>query len=444
MSELRIFDEKLELLDRAQIAALQLSKLKAMLKHVYQTNAFYASKWKAAGVDVDKINTLSDFAASVPMVEKKDFVSDQDAHPPFGQRLAHPMSLPGRLDIYTTSGTSGQGVEVHAQTKREIQVMEYLYGFLFRWAGLSEGDHVLMTLPVTMLGGGRIEYMGALAYDLSVYPTGNYDAAQKLQILERFRPKALYGSTSYFGHLAAVSGKEPPCSSVKTLLTGLEGTGFSFLKSLEEKWQAKAADRFGCTQMRGDFMFTDETGVGNDKPGVLYNIDPFVLLEVLDTTTGRPVADGEYGELVVTSLYHFDNPVIRNRLRDGAVFRRGGARGSRRAFSGVEVASISRTDDVKKIKGINVFPQAIDDLLFQLPEVEEYRVVLTSSKDLTDVVTVKIMPKKSNPPEADELFVEQVANSLRKKIGIRINVELVPELPRSEYKARRWSDERIR
>ena len=74
------------------------------------------------------------------MVEKKDFVADQEAFPPFGSRMAHPLSLKGRLDLYTTSGTSGQGVEIHAQTPRELSVTEELYGYYFTWAGLQAGD----------------------------------------------------------------------------------------------------------------------------------------------------------------------------------------------------------------------------------------------------------------------------------------------------------------
>lgn len=441
----RVFDARLESMSQPEIRDLQLQKLRHMLVHVSQTNDFYQRMWKQAGVDVESIRSIEDFAAAVPMVEKKDFVADQKEYPPFGSRFRHPMSLKERLDVFTTSGTSGQGVEIHAQTKRELAAMEHMYGFYFRWAGLEPGDSLLLTLPITMMAGGRIEYQGAIGNDLTVYPAGNVDAKQKLELLERFQPKALYGSTSYFGHLGSLSGKSPPCPSVKVLLTGLEGAGLSFLKRLEEQWQAKAADRFGCSQMRADFMFTDEQGVGEPgKPGILYNIDPYVLLEVIDTTTGLPVNDGEFGEMVVTSLYHFDNPVIRNRLRDGGIFRRGGAPGARRNFGGIEVASIARTDDVKKVKGVNLFPQAVDDLLFSLADVEEYQVVLTSSSSMSDIATVQIMTKSALDPRAAAAFRKTASDRLRERMGISFEVELVGDLPRSEYKARRWRDERQR
>lgn len=443
MADKRIFDPSVELIDREAVESIQLTKLLEMLRHIWSTNDFYRSKWQEAGVKLDAIKSFADFAAAIPLVEKGDFVADQKAYPPFGSRLAHPLSLKQRLDLYTTSGTSGQGVEIHAQTERELRVMEHIYGFYFHWAGMTPGDRTFLTLPITMLGGGRIEYQGAIAHGLTVMPAGNYDARQKLDLIERFRPRALYGSTSYFGHLAALSAN-PKDAGIEVLLTGLEGVGFSFLKRLEEQWGARAADRFGCTQMRGDFMFTAEEGVGEDRAGVLLNLDPFVYLEMLDTTTGLPVQDGEFGELVVTSLYHFDNPVVRNRLRDGAIFRRPRKGSSFRAFSGIEVASVARTDDVKKVKGINLYPQAVDDLMFTIPEVDEYQVVLRSAADMSDIARIDIMPKSSVSLEGRDDFVKRIGVLLREKMGISFAVEIVSEVQRSEYKARRWRDERIR
>ncbi len=442
MSDARlIHDPRYELADEATIRRLQLRRLREMLRYANATNDFYRERWAAAGVDVERIDSIEAFAAMVPTVEKRDFVEDQIAHPPFGKRLARPFALGERLEVYTTSGTSGQGVEVHAQTGRELQSMVDMYGFMFRWAGLSPGDITLMTLPITMLGGGRIEWQGAVGYGLTVLPAGNVDAATKLELLDRFQPRVLYGSTSYFGHLLAISDRTPPAPSVEVLMTGLEGVGFSYLESLAAGWQARVADRFGCTQLRSDFMFTCEHGIGTPgRPGLLHNLDPFILLEVIDPETGRPVADGEFGEMVVTSLYHLDNPVVRCRLRDGGVWHPGSYCPCGRPFGGLEVASVTRTDDVKKVKGINIFPQAVDDLLFSFAEVEEYQVLLTSDETMADVASLQVMVG-SGPRRG---FTEMVADGLKHRIGIHFAVSIVDELPRSEYKARRWRDERVR
>jgi phenylacetate-CoA ligase len=436
----RIHDPRYELADADAIRALQVRRLRELLRYVHATNDFYRERWDAAGVDVERVDSLEALSALVPMVEKRDFVEDQNAHPPYGRRLARAMSLGERMEVYTTSGTSGQGVEIHANSTRELDRMVEVYRYLFRWAGLQAGDVALMTLPVTMLGGGRIEWQGATGYGLTVLPGGNVDAKAKLALLDRFKPRALYGSTSYFGHLLAVAEQRPPAPSLEILLTGLEGVGFSYLEQLAAGFDATIADRFGCTQLRADFMFTCEHGIGTSaRPGLLHNIDPYLITEIIDPETGRHVPDGEFGELVITSLYAFDNPVVRCRLRDGGVWHPGAYCPCGRPFSGVEVASITRTDDVKKVKGINIFPQAVDDLVFSFSGVSEYRVVLTSDERMADIATVQLMLAGPADGVADE-----VAAALHRRIGIHFAVEIVPELERSEYKARRWRDERVR
>ena len=443
--ELRFENEHFERSDPAAIRAYQWDRLKPLLAHVLETNEFYADGWRAAGVDLDRVNSLEDFSSIIPMFEKKDYVDDQLRHPPFGKRLEHAVSLGEQIEVYTTSGTSGQGVEVHAQTMRELKEMQIMYRYMFRWAGIKPGDHIFFTLPVTMLGGGRIEYQGALGYGLTTYTVGNDSAQRKLELVKRFRPTAMFGSTSYFGHLAALAEDRDALSSVGVLLAGLEGAGFSYLEQLEQTWQAKAHDRFGCTQLKSDFMFTCEHGIGSaSRPGMLHNLDPFIFMEVIDPETGVHVEDGEFGELVFTSLYHIDNPVIRCRVRDGGVYRSHGYCACGRPFSGIEVASVGRTDDVKKVKGVNIYPQAVDDKLYSLPLVDEYEIVLTSNAQLSDVATVNVMPKRVLAAEEKQSFCQVVRQGLRDATGIQFECELVDALERSEYKARRWKDERTR
>jgi phenylacetate-CoA ligase len=441
--ERRINDARFELASPEAIRAVQQRKLQALVHFVWATNPFYREHWRAGGVQLDRdTDSLEAFAAGVPWVQKGDFLADQAAHPPYGRRFEHALSLGERLDFYTTSGTSGQGTEAHAQTVRELAEMERVYAYGFRWAGLAPGDGVALTLPITMLAGGRVEMQGAIGAGMTVYPLGSYDAQRKLELIEQLRPRALYGSSTYFGHLGAVAG-EDAFESIEVLLCGLEGVGFSYFHQLEQRFGARAFDRFGCAQMRSDFMFTCEHGIGSaERPGVLHNIDPYVLLEVIDPETGRHVGDGEFGELVVTSLYHLDNPLVRCRLRDGGVYRAPGSCSCGRPFAGVELASIGRVDDVKKVKGVNIYPQAVDDLLYSFAEVEEYRVLLRSSAELADLATVQIMTRAPLPEDEREGFAHTVAGALRERVGIGFAVELSAELPRSEYKARRWHDER--
>lgn len=437
----RFYDREVETLSREELDRLQLKKLLKMLDHVSKTNPFYANHWKDAGIDVSKVKSLEDFRM-IPMVEKKDLVADQNAHPPFGSRSGSVNHNLGRTDLYTTSGTSGQGKELHACSLRELKAMEEIYRYGLTWAGMKPGDIVLLTLPITMLAGGRVEYQGAIAADLTVLPVGNYDAASKIDYVRRFAPKALFGSTSYFGTLAAdMDEGEARKAGVEVLLTGLEAATLPFLESIEDMWGAKAYDRFGCANLRADFMWSDEGGVGKvGAPGLLVNVDPYVLMEVLDPATGQHVADGEFGELVFTSLYHFDNPAIRNRVKDGAVFRKGGRPGAVRHFNGVDMASISRLDDVKKVKGINLYPQAVDELVFSWPEVEQYEVVLTRTDNFNDVATLRLQMRSSVPQAVATEVVARARHAVKERLGINFAIETHEKLEFSDYKARRWKD----
>jgi phenylacetate-CoA ligase len=294
-----------------------------------------------------------------------------------------------------------------------------------------------------MFNGGREELRDGQAYGLAVLPLGSWDAERKLEVMRQFRPRALFGSTSYFAHLRAVGGEEARELGIEVLLTGAEGAGRSLLEQLEREWDARVYDGFGCSQLRMDFLFCCECGIGTrERPGLLHNIDPYILTEVVDPKTGRHVADGEFGELVVTSLYHVDNPMIRCRLRDAGVYHPGAYCNCGRPFGGVEVAGITRTDDMKKIKGVMVSPQVVEDALYSFDEVDEYRVVLRTGTDRSDIARVQIMTKDPMPdPQA---FLSRVVNTLRTRVGVRFDAHLSDDLPRSEYKARRWEDERDR
>lgn len=440
----RIYNAQIETLSREQILALQFQTLKSLLEKVWAENVFYRERWQRAGVSLDKINTIADFTARVPTVEKKDFVEDQMAEPPFGRRHRHALDLGVPMVITNTSGTSGQGVEIHAQTLEEFRTTEHIYGYLMRWSGLGQGDRVFLTLPITMMTGGRCEYHGAVAYGLSVFAVGNYDASRKLELMERYRPRALYGTTSYFGHLAAVSA-EPSSLGTRVLLTGGEGAGFPWLQRLEEAWGAKVFDRYGSTQSGNDHMFSCEAGIGTTtRPGMLHNIDPLVLVEVVDPQNGKQVKDGESGEIIVTSLYHTDTPLIRCRMRDRGVWHDARYCSCGRPFAGIETASIGRFDDMKKVKGVNIWPQAVDGVLFADSLVDEYQVVLTSDRNEADVATLRVMPKRLLSAEDADGWRKDLATRVRARIGIQFAVEVLEPgaIGRSEYKAKRWLDER--
>ncbi len=332
------------------------------------------------------------------------------------------------------------------QSEDEVEAMNDLFRYQLTWAGMKRGEPAFMMLPLTMMAGGRLEYTGIVAFGLSVSLVGNYDAERKLELMRRYRPKALLGTTSYFGHLAAVSDRLPPFEGLRCLITGGEGSGHAYLERLERQWDACVFDRYGSSQMANDHMFSCEAGIGDQsRPGMLHNIEPMVFFEVVDPETGRHVKDGEAGELVLTSLYRTDSPIIRCRMRDRAVYREAAYCACGRPFAGLEIASIGRVDDMKKVKGVNIWPQAVEDAVFAEPAVEDFEIVLASDAREADTATARVMPRGDIAAEDAARLEERLGETLRARIGIRFEVEIIAPgaLARGDLKVRRWKDERI-
>ena len=444
--EQRFQNYSLETSNREVVRALQFERLQNVMDAAWATNRFYREQWAAAGVHSSCIKSIEDFTARIPVVRKHDFMADQEEHPPFGWRHEHAISKGEQMVICTTSGTSGQGVEVHASTESESRMATEVYAFGFRWAGLMPGDSIFLNYPVTLLGGGRIELRGAEGYGLTVYPIGNYDAARKLELLERFQPDGIMSTTSYLGHLAAVSQTLPPSSKLKTMMGGGESGGYAWLERLTEQWDVPLFNHYGATQTRVDHMFPCERNIGSrTTPGMLHNIDPYFLMEVVDRNTGDQVSDGDEGEIVVTSLFYKDVPLIRCAMGDRAVYHEASYCPCHRPFCGVEIGSIARIDDMKKVKGVNIWPEAIDDVLFGFDNIDEYQITLDSDKTEADLATIHIRPYDKPEAQNDAAFINSVATALQKRMGINFVVELgLPgSLPRSEWKARRWIDNRV-
>lgn len=444
--ERRIHDPRFETIDREALRAYQTARIRALVGKAWVCNPFYRRHWSQAGLKDGEIDSLEAFSASVPLVEKADFVADQDRFPPFGSRHEHCLTLGEQYFASLTSGTSGQGVEVHLQLASEMPHTLEMYAYQYTWAGVLPGSLTFLTMPVTMMAGGRIEYEGARSYGLSICAVGSYDAGRKLELMRRFTPVALIGTTSYFGHLAAVAEDRPPSPGVGYLFTGGEGAGIAYLERLEQDFGARVYDRYGSTQSGNDHMFSCEYGIGTpDRPGMLHNIEPLVLFEVVDTETGRHVEDGETGEIVVTSLYHLDTPLIRWRSGDQAVYRSYRSCPCGRPFAGIDIATISRVDDMRKIKGVNVWPQSVENAVFSENIAEDFEVLLKSDGRGSDVALLRLMPKYALDEVSAVQLAERVGVTLRRHVGISFDVEILApaSLPRSEFKARRWKDERV-
>ncbi|MEZ5776601.1 MAG: AMP-binding protein, partial [Hyphomicrobiaceae bacterium] len=319
--EPRLHDPKFERAAREEIERYQTTRVSALVAETWRRNAFYRDHWTAMGAQARDIRTLADFASSVPIVRKADFVADQAGAPPYGKRLAAVTAGAEPFLVFNTSGTSGQGVELHAATYAERRRAFSVSAYFYRWAGLVPGDRVFLCYPVSMLGGGRIEIYGLEDYGLTVFPVATYDVGRKLELMEKFKPHAIMATTSYIGHMAAVGLERGSLQAVKALMGGGEGAGYSWFEQQERLWQAPFFNHYGATQTRVDHMYPCEHGIGTrERPGLMHNIEPGFLIEVIDPATGRHVGDGEHGEIVVTSLIHDTFPLIRYAMGDAGIY----------------------------------------------------------------------------------------------------------------------------
>lgn len=442
-TERHIHDARLETASAEDIRALQMQRVQTLLA-AGMSNPFYRKQWTEAGVQPDKIKTLEDFAAAVPTSNKAAFVNDQREHPPVGERGLAAYQRAESLFISTTSGTSGQGQEIHVQSAAEFATSTAIYRYHFTWAGLQPGESTLLAMPITMLGGGRLEYHGAVSHGLSVLPVGNDSADRKIAVGRQFGATSLFGVTSYMGRLGHALGEQGAWPEMRALLTGAEGNSLPWLHNLENLWNARVYDRFGATQIGTDFMFSCEQGIGTvERPGMLHNIDSEVLVEVIDPTTGRHVADGEQGEMVISSLYRLDSPVVRYAMSDLATYREGSYCPCGRQFRGVEIASITRMDDMKKIKGVNTWPGAVDTAVFEREAVRDYRLIL-STVDGAERALIKLATVTDLPPNSAVQLCADVEAALRARTGLRFDVEIgaAAEFSEGDGKVRRWVDQR--
>lgn len=446
----RYFNPRLEQASREEIVAIQFKKLKYQLEYVYQKNRFFQRRLKAAGVEPGKIRNFEEFADRVPLVSKQDLLKDQEAHPPFGERLGVPKEKIGQLHI--TSGTSGVGQEVYGVTRKDIEAGGLTWMNHWYWIGLKKGDVALSAQPVTNLAAGLSAYQGMIKMGLVPLQTFGVDSETKLRLMKRFPPHLLNLTTAYFFRLTILAkqmGFEPrkDFPNLKGISIAGEIYPIPWAVELEEFWDTRIHEFYGSTQGGTVFAFTCEYGVvRNGARGAMHLLDPYYYTEVIDPETLKPVGPGEEGEAVLTTFSREASPLVRFRTRDKVRYFPYSHCPCGRPYSIWEAGNVSRYDDMMKIKGTNVWPAMVDGVLFSYSEVDEYAGRVWIDEQGRERVLIRLAFKSSVTLSADERqkFLEKLSPELAKQTGVSMELREVQrdELPVYEFKARRWSDER--
>lgn len=423
------FDQTTETLPREKLADLQLQKLRAMLDELWGKNAFYTNKMRAAGVEPKDIRSLDDLA-HLPMTVKGELMEDQAAHLPFGTNTTYPLEAYVRF--HQTSGTMGVPLRV-LDTDESWDWWGRCWGHVLSGAGLTASDRIFMAFSFGPFIGFWAAVEGARKISALMVPGGGRDSPQRLELMRDSGATALCCTPTYALRLAEVARevgfdlRSIPMRS--TVHAGEPGANVPATKKrIEEAWNARCYDHAGASEV-GAHSFECEA-----QPGGTHVIESEFIVEVFDKFTGKPVADGERGELVITNLGRWGWPILRYRTGDVVQLNTAPC-ACGRTFARFEGGILGRADDMFTVRGVNVFPRAVENLVRRYPEVDEFRVTVRTVREMDEMeIEVELADG------ADPALVNVMAQTIDSALSFRPTVRLVERgsLPRFELKARRF------
>jgi phenylacetate-CoA ligase len=413
---------------RRSIEAEQLRRLRRMLEQILPSNEFYRRKF--ADLDVMRLNSLEQLE-TLPFTTKAELVADQSDHPPFGTILTFPEERYIRL--HRTSGTTGNPL-YWLDTDESWDWWAECWKVIFEAAGVGAGDRIFFAFSFGPFIGFWAGWEGARKVGALAISGGAQSTAQRLQAIIEHRATVLVSTPTYALHLAAEARKAgidlARESSIRiTIHAGEPGASIPSTKKLiEQTWGAKCYDHAGATEV-GALAFECQAQPG----GVHVNEDEFIV-EVIDPASGHRAAPGTRGEMVVTNLGRIGSPVIRYRTGD-LVQPSDESCACGRSFLLLKGGVLGRADDMIVIRGVNVFPSAVEDVLREFVEIEEFRMEVFERGAMREI---RLVVEPTSTESKD--LCERVARRVRERIGLRPQVELVAPgtLPRFELKARRF------
>jgi phenylacetate-CoA ligase len=413
---------------RDELEALQLERLRSTLLHAYANNANYTRKFDAAGVHPDDLRTLADLAR-FPFTTKEDL---RDAYP-FGF-FAVPREQVAR--IHASSGTTGKPTVV-GYTRNDLTVWSNLVARSIRAAGGRAGMKVHVAYGYGLFTGGLGAHYGAEAAGCTVIPMSGGQTGKQVQMISDFAPDIIMVTPSYM--LALLDefrhqGIDPRSTSLRIGIFGAEPWGDGMRAEIESAFDLDACDIYGLSEVMGPGVAQEFAGT---KEGPTIWEDHFIA-EIVGPD-GRVIADGEQGELVFTSLTKQAMPVIRYRTRDVTRLLPGSATAMRR------MAKISgRTDDMLIVRGVNVFPTQIEELILRCQGfAPHYEIEVTRPNRLDEItIVVEARPELSDNAHRTEALL--LAARLKDIIGISADIRVAASgsLARSAGKASRVKDRR--
>ncbi|MFF6908974.1 phenylacetate--CoA ligase PaaK [Streptomyces sp. NPDC012389] len=416
-----------ERLSRADLEALQLERLRTTLRHAYENVPFYRAAFDGAGLRPEDCRTLADLSR-FPFTAKADLRDNY----PFGM-----FAVPERdvRRIHASSGTTGRPTVV-GYTERDLDTWADVVARSIRAAGGRPGHKVHVAYGYGLFTGGLGAHYGAERLGCTVIPASGGMTARQVRLIQDFRPEIIMITPSYMLTLLDEferQGVDPRTTSLKVGIFGAEPWTEGMRGEIEDRFAIDAVDIYGLSEVMGPGVAQEcvET-----KDGLHIWEDHFYP-EVVDPFTGEVLPDGEEGELVFTSLTKEAMPVIRYRTRDLTRLLPGTARNFRR----MEKVT-GRSDDMVILRGVNLFPTQIEEIVLRTPAVAPHFQLLLTRQGRLDALTVRAEARADATSADREKAALAIAAAVKDGVGVSVGVEIVdPEsLERSVGKIRRIVD----
>jgi phenylacetate-CoA ligase len=413
-----------------ELRALQLERLRATLERVYENVPHYRRAFDEAGARPDDLETLGDLAR-FPFTTKEDL----RANYPF-ELFAVPREEVVR--IHASSGTTGKPTVV-GYTRGDVDTWAELVARSIEAAGGRPGDVVHVVYGYGLFTGGLGMHYGAERLGCTVVPMSGGMTDRQVRLIEDFRPRIVMVTPSYF--LVIVDemerlGIDPAKTSLEIGIFGAEPWTNEMRREIEERCALHAVDVYGLSEVLGPGVAAESV---ETKDGLHVWEDHFYP-EVVDPLTLTPVADGEEGELVFTTLTKEAMPVVRYRTRDVTRLLPGTALAPHRRMEKVT----GRSDDMMIVRGVNVFPSQIEEQILRTPGLTPHYLCVLERPGRLDTLTVRVEAATDSWAEGVEGRGIELAERVKHAVGVRIEVDVVAPgaVERSQGKARRIDDRR--
>jgi phenylacetate-CoA ligase len=416
----RYFDERIETMPPAWTRRLEEERLAEQLQHCYERSPFYRRKLEEAGLRPEHVEGLDDLS-KVPFTTKEELRASQAESPPYGDfACVDEIEI---LRVHLSSGTTGKPI-VMAYTERDLQTSSEVGARAFWAAGVRPDDTLLHCLSYSFYTGGLSDHAALETTGAAMVPVGLGQSGRVLQLWRDLRPTALFSTITYPLHLAEIASEQAidprRLGLRKLIVTGEPGGQIAATRRrLEELWGAKVGDTYGLSDIWGTLA-----GECEEQNGLHFSGQGATLVELVDPESGEQIAigAGARGELVFTHLHREATPLLRFRSRDIAEVV---ALDCECGRTGFRFRVVGRSDDMFRVRGVNVFPSAVEELLRERG-VDRFAIVL---EGFPVEPPVKILVEGVNGRE------RELAEAVRARLEFTCEISAAM-LPRPEGKSK--------